>query len=124
MLAHIKALDRSGPAWGAVRMNDAYRQMPALVPFDTLTLTSREGPEGALAFTLVGVGKDPAAVQAAAAQLAKDVAKASADLKGMAAQMPVLKAPAEFLASIAVKAGRGEPRSPEPCAPPACSCCR
>ena len=39
MLALIQPLDRSVPAWGAVRMNDAYRHMPALVPFDTLTLT-------------------------------------------------------------------------------------
>ena len=46
-------------------MTDAYRQMPVLVPFDTVTLATREGQEGAVAFTLVGVGKDPAAVQAA-----------------------------------------------------------
>ena len=65
MLALIKPLDRSGPARGVARMTDAYRQMPVLVPFDTVTLATREGQEGAVAFTLVGVGKDPAAVQAA-----------------------------------------------------------
>lgn len=107
MLALIKPLDRSGPAWGAVRMSDAYRQMPALVPFDTLTLTSREGEEGAVAVTLVGAGKDPAAVQAAADQVGRDAAKTAAALRGFAAQMPLLKAPAEFLESIAVQAEEG-----------------
>ncbi|MBM4041928.1 MAG: hypothetical protein FJ290_25820 [Planctomycetes bacterium] len=108
MVALVQPLDRSVPAWGAVRMSAAYRQMPALVPFDTLTLTSREGPDGALAFTLVGAGKDPAVVQGAAALLAKDIAKTAGDLKAMAAQMPVLKAPAEFLGSIAIKTEEGK----------------
>jgi hypothetical protein len=108
MLALIQPLDRSVPAWGAVRVSAAYRQVPALVPFDTLTLTSRWGQEGALAFTLAGVGKDPAAVRAAADQVGKDAAKTAADLKGMAAQIPVLKAPAELLGSIAVMAEEGK----------------
>ena len=107
MLALIKPVGHSAPAWGAARMTDAYRQMPVLVPFDTLTLTSRESKEGAIAFTLVGVGKDPAAVQAAADQVGKDVRKTAEAMRDFAAKMPVLKAPAEFLGSIAVKAEEG-----------------
>jgi len=104
MLELVKSVERSGPAWAVARMTDAYRQAPLLAPFDTLTLATREQPGGVVALTLVAVGKDAAAVKAAADEMDKGVKSAAAEVKREMARMAALKPVSEFLDSVKLTA--------------------
>ena len=103
MLALIKSIDTSSPAWAVVRMTDCYRQVPLFAPFDTVTMASKVGDGGAMALTVVAAGKDAEAVKPAVAELNAGIEKAKAGAQQALAQMPAIKPMVDFVNSIRVE---------------------
>jgi hypothetical protein len=73
--ALIGSLDTSRPAWGAMVVNENYRQTELLAPFDTVTLLLDPAKQAANV-TLTAQGKDAEKVAATVAKFQADLAKA------------------------------------------------
>lgn len=99
----IKTVDRKGPLWAAARMSDSYREAPVLVPFDTITASTKKTGQ-TQTVTVTGRGSDAEKIAAAATELQNGIRKSRDQLARQAAGMPFLKPMAEMLGGIKVQA--------------------
>lgn len=97
-----------GPFWVAMKVSATYRQAPVFAPFDTLVLTTREEKDGALAFRVVGKGKNAQAVANAVGIVKNGLKEAREELAQAVQQFPPAKNFLEILGSVRVESRGGE----------------
>ena len=95
----IKTVDTTSPIWAASKMSETYRKAPLLVPFDTVTMTSRIA-RGVQNFKLVAVGTDAEKVAQAVKEFDGHMAEGRRETAKQAERMPMFKPMADFIASI------------------------
>lgn len=89
LAALVKSVDMSKPAWGVMKVSDAYREAPFLAPFDSLVAVV-DYENGKSKATLTAKGKDEADVKTAVESFEKerqgavDMFKRMADRREMA----------------------------------------
>jgi hypothetical protein len=66
MVRLVQSVDTSQPLWGVARVTDAYRQLPPLAGFDSVTLVASARQAGAYDVKLNAAGRDPAKVRESA----------------------------------------------------------
>lgn len=99
--------DKTLPLWGVMHVTDAFREAPALAPFDHVILAGRRSGEK-LDATLTAQGNDPARVKETVEMINVSVRQALPQLKQMAQQMPSFRAMAEMMESIQASADGNE----------------
>jgi hypothetical protein len=97
----IASIDRTKPVWAVARITPAYRELPFLVPFDTMTLEGEE-KDGNLRLRLVAKGKDAEAIGLAVEQFEQMRQEVLREVMREAQQMPPLKPIADLFESVKV----------------------
>lgn len=95
----VKAADTTLPLWAVAKVTDAYRRVPFLSAFDTLTITGRQ-EKARLDLSVTAKGSDPTRTKAAVADVNRLADEAHQQLKPIAEFMPPLKPLSDFLDSV------------------------
>jgi len=101
LVALMKTIDTTGPAWLAARLNADMRKEKMFEAFDSITLSSKIEKDG-VAYSLTGQGTDADKVKESADALTAGIQGAIGQIKPMVAQMKSMQAMVDVLESMKV----------------------
>jgi hypothetical protein len=103
LAALLKTVDTTGPAWAAMRLNDAMKKEDTFAPFDTVTLSSKVDND-TVRYSVVARGTDAEKVKASVDEVTKGIQQSITQMKQMVGQMKQMQALVDLLESIKVNA--------------------
>jgi hypothetical protein len=103
MAGLLDKTDMTLPLWGVMRVTEAFKQAPALTPFDTVTLAGKRSGQK-LDVTLAGQGTDPAGVKATVDMVNASVQQILPNLRQGVQQMPPMQSMIDVLESLKASA--------------------